>query len=206
MVNDSLKALKFSRFNLRLDKLNFIFLLKIINMVKLNTDILQIPKSPDGTFSSELLKLVFYVLTLAVYILCLVFYEVGIKNYNSNPDVSSYIFEPWFVYFMVTLSLVGYAIVIYNLKTINIGFIITSSVLLVSLVFTIVRTYYTLKPYVKDYTSIQIWSFNVFLNTVMLMLYVVQNAENFILCLICLIPLFTISILYSRIGGIIAKQ
>ena len=204
MVNDSLKALKFSRFNLRLDKLNFIFLLKIINMV-IETKLLKM-ESPDGTFSSELLKLVFYVLTLAVYILCLVFYEVGIKNYNSNPDVSSYIFEPWFVYFMLTLSLVGYAIVIYNLKTINIGFIITSSVLLVSLVFTIVRTYYTLKPYVKDYTSIQIWSFNVFLNTVMLMLYVVQNAENFILCLICLIPLFTISILYSRIGGIIAKQ
>jgi hypothetical protein len=40
----------------------------------------------------------------------------------------------------------------------------------------------------------------------MLMLYVVQNAENFILCLICLIPLFTLSMLYIRIGGIIAKQ
>jgi hypothetical protein len=160
-------------------------------MIKLNTDIL---------------KVIFYVLTLAVYILCLVFYENGIRSYYSNSDVPDYIFEPWFVYFMVTLSLVGYFIVIYNLKVINIGFIITSLVLLVSLVFTIVRTYYTLKPYVKDYTSIQIWSFNVFLNTIILMLYVVQNAENFILCLICLIPLFTLSILYSRVGGIIAKQ
>ena len=160
-------------------------------MVKLNTDIL---------------KTVFYILTLAVYILCLVFYEIGIKSYNSNPSVPSYIFEPWFVYFMITLSLVGYVIVIVNLKTINIGFIITSLVLLVSLVFTIVRTYYTLKPYVKDYTSIQIWSFNVFLNTIILMFYVIQNAQNFIICLIALVPLFTISILYSRVGGIIAKQ
>jgi hypothetical protein len=158
------------------------------------------------TLNTDILKIVFYIFTLAVYILCLVFYEVGIKHYNSNPDVPSYIFEPWFVYFMVTLSLVGYVIVIVNLKTINIGFIITSLVLLVSLIFTIVRTYYTLKPYVKDYTSIQIWSFNVFLNTIILMLYVVQNAENFILCLICLIPLFTLSILYSRVGGIVAKQ
>lgn len=155
---------------------------------------------------AKLLKVIFYILTLAVYILCLVFYEIGIKSYNSNTDVSSYIFEPVFVYFMLTLSLVGYVIVIYNLKTINIGFIITSSVLLVSLVFTIVRTYYTLKPYVKDYTSIQIWSFNVFLNTIILMFYVIQNAENFILCLICLIPLFTLSMLYIRIGGIVAKQ
>ena len=161
---------------------------------------------PDGTFSSKLLKVIFYILTLAVYICCLVFYEIGIKNYNSNKDVPSYIFEPAFVYFMITLSLVGYIIVIFNLKTINIGFIITSLVLLVSLVFTIVRTYYTLKPYIKDYTSIQIWSFNVFLNTIILMFYVIQNSENFILCLICLVPLFTISILYSRVGGIIAKQ
>jgi hypothetical protein len=155
---------------------------------------------------TNLLKVVFYILTLAVYILCLVFYEIGITNYNSNKSVPSYIFEPWFVYFMITLSLVGYVIVIYNLKTINIGFIITSLVLLVSLVFTVVRTYYTLKPFVKDYTSIQIWSFNIFLNTIILMFYVVQNAENFIICLIALVPLFTLSILYSHIGGIIANQ
>lgn len=158
------------------------------------------------TLNTELLKIVFYILTLVVYILCLVFYEVGIKSYNSNKSVPSYIFEPAFVYFMITLSLIGYVIMIYNLKVINIGFIITSLVLLVSLVFTIVRTYYTLKPYVKDYTSIQIWSFNIFLNTIILMFYVVQNAENFILCLIALVPLFTISILYSRVGSIIAKQ
>jgi hypothetical protein len=160
-------------------------------MVKINTDIL---------------KIIFYILTLAVYILCLVFYENGIRSYNSNTAVPSYIFEPWFVYFMVTLSLIGYVIVIVNLKIINIGFIITSLVLLISVVFTIVRTYYTLKPYVKDYTSIQIWSFNVFLNTIILMIYVIQNAENFVLCLIALVPLFTISILYSRVGSIIAKQ
>jgi hypothetical protein len=152
------------------------------------------------------LKFIFYILTLSVYILCLVFYELGIRNYNSNPNVPSYIFEPWFVYFMITLSLIGYIIVIYNLKNINIGFIITSLVLLVSLVFTIVRTYYTLKPFVKNYTSIQIWSFNIFLNTIILMFYVLQNSENFILCLIALVPLFTLSILYSHIGGIIAKQ
>jgi hypothetical protein len=158
------------------------------------------------TINTDILKIVFYILTLVVYICCLVFYEIGIRSYNSNSDVPSYIFEPWFVYFMVTLSLVGYVIVIINLKIINIGFIITSLVLLVSLVFTIVRTYYTLKPFVKDYTSIQIWSFNVFLNTIILMFYVLQNAENFILCLICLIPLFTLSILYSRVGSIIAKQ
>lgn len=158
------------------------------------------------TINTELLKVIFYVITLAVYICCLVFYENGIKSYNSNPQVPSYIFEPAFVYFMVTLSLIGYVIVIVNLKTINISFVITSLVLLVSLVFTIIRTYYTLKPYVKDYTSIQIWSFNVFLNTIILMFYVVQNAENFILCLICLVPLFTLSILYSRVGSIIAGQ
>ena len=152
------------------------------------------------------LKFVFYILTLAVYILCLVFYEIGIKSYTSNSKVPSYIFEPAFVYFMITLSLIGYVIVIVNLKTINLGFIITSLVLLVSLVFTVVRTYYTLKPYVKDYTSIQIWSFNIFLNTIILMFYVLQNAENFILCIICLIPLFTLSILYSRVGSIIAGQ
>lgn len=158
------------------------------------------------SIDTNILKFIFYILTLAVYICCLVFYEIGIKSYNSNPQVPSYIFEPAFVYFMITLSLIGYIIVIVNLKVINIGFVITSLVLLVSLIFTIVRTYYTLKPYVKDYTSIQIWSFNVFLNTIILMFYVVQNAENFILCLICLVPLFTLSILYSRIGGIIAKQ
>lgn len=158
------------------------------------------------SINTEILKIIFYVLTLTVYILCLVFYEIGIKSYNSNPKVPNYIFEPTFVYFMITLSLVGYVIVIVNLKTINISFIITSLVLLVSLIFTIVRTYYTLKPYVKDYTSIQIWSFNVFLNTIILMFYVIQNSENFILCIICLVPLFTISILYSRVGSIIAGQ
>jgi hypothetical protein len=152
------------------------------------------------------LKFIFYILTLSVYILCLVFYELGIRSYNSNSSVPAYIFEPAFVYFMVTLSLIGYIIVIYNLKTINIGFIITSLVLLVSLVFTIIRTYYTLKPFVKNYTSIQIWSFNIFLNTIILMFYVLQNSENFILCLIALVPLFTLSILYSHVGGIIAKQ
>jgi hypothetical protein len=158
------------------------------------------------TLNDFVLKIIFILLGLITLILCITFYQLGIHSYESNTNVPEYIFKPWFVYLILISSMVGYLVIVYSMKTINIGFAISSLVLLVSLIFCFVKTYYTLKDGVKNYTSVQIFSFNIWFNCVFLAINIVQNSNKFIYSLIALIPLVVLGSIYSHAGGIIANQ
>jgi len=158
------------------------------------------------TLSDFSLKIIFSLLGLVALALCITFYQLGIHSYPSNPNVPEYIFQPWFVYIILIASIVGYCVIVFSMKTINVGFAISSLVLLVSLVFCFIKTYYTLKEDVKNYTSIQIFAFNIWFNCIFLAVNIIQNSNRFIYSLIALVPLVVLGSLYSHTGGIIANQ
>jgi hypothetical protein len=158
------------------------------------------------TLNDFTLKIIFILLALVALALCIIFYQLGIHSYPSNSNVPKYIFEPWFVYTILIASIVGYCVIVISMKTINVGFAISSLVLLVCLVFCFIKTYYTLKEDVKNYTAIQIFAFNVWFNCIFLAINIVQNSNRFIYSLIALVPLVVLGALYNNVGGIIANQ
>jgi len=158
------------------------------------------------TLSDNVLKIIFIIFALVALGLCIMFYQMGIHSYESNPNVPEYIFKPWFVYPLLTASIVGYMVIIFSMKEINLGFIISSLVLLVSLVMCFVKIYYTLKPGAEKYTGVQIFAFNIWFNCIFIAINIVQKSNKFIYALIALVPMVVLGSLYSHAGGIIAGQ
>lgn len=150
-------------------------------------------------------QLFFFLLVLAAVIVSFVFYSIGIREFPQVPD---FIFQQWFIIGSLVIYTLGFAIVIYTYgpKLINFGFIVTSLVLLISVVFLYINMYYNLNYNPKLYSSIQFFSFNIVINSIILMVNIIFNSKSYILGVICIIPLLLAGLYYLYIASIISKS
>ena len=140
----------------------------------------------------------FLVITvLIVYILCIILYELGVSTSKSSAQVlapnllgfAPYIFDSWFVYTGLTLSLLGFIINLLLLETIPLSFIITAGVYLVSFPLLFAKFYYN---FAFPSSALNVYSFNILLNSFFCVLNVIGNSSGLKIGfgILCMIPSF----------------
>jgi hypothetical protein len=141
-----------------------------------------------------------FVITILTLISCLVIYSLGHISYDGIPE---FVFKPEFFYpyFIISLLSFAYAISINPCFT-GLGFYITFSVVIVSIIVIVYKLYY--QP-TKNSTTIQAYSFNIIFNVVILCITASIYSKNFIITILCMLPLLSLGCVLFYIGHIFSK-
>ena len=141
-----------------------------------------------------------FVIIILTLIVCLIFYSIGIRSYEGIPD---FIFKPEFFYpyFIFSLLTFSYAIAM-NSSFLGLGFYITFVVLIVSIIVIVYKLYY--QP-TKNSATIQVYSFNIIFNLVILCITASIYSKNFIITILCMLPLLSLGCVFFYIGHIFSK-
>jgi hypothetical protein len=140
----------------------------------------------------------FLVITvLIVYILCIILYELGSSSSKSSAQVlapgllgfAPYVFDSWFVYTGLTLTLFGFLLTIVLLNDIPLSFIITAGVYLVSFPLLFAKFYYN---FAFPSSALNVYTFNILLNSFFCVLNIIGNSGSLKIGLgiLCMIPSF----------------
>jgi hypothetical protein len=141
-------------------------------------------------------KLFLMGLIFIVFVLCLVLY---LYNHADNKQkaidefgdkIPGYVFDPWFVVIFLSISLLGLAYIVYHLRTLNFVFFTCAVLYLVSFVMLFVKLYFSIALHSS---AVQIFSFIIFVTSVLLVLQCVQHSNHIFYSIVCIIP----SIIYS---------
>ncbi len=147
------------------------------------------------------IKLIVIVVVAVIFTLCTVFYTQRKDGSGSQFDsIPSFTYEPWFVFPVLTLSLLGYLYVVMTNKVLALTFAINSAVLLVSVVLTFGFLYFS--P--RTGTTVQTFAFNIVVNTGILMMYVLYNSSHYISGCLALLPMFLMGGYYLYLGHLLA--
>lgn len=141
-------------------------------------------------------------ITAFVFTICTVFVSIGSSYIQQKTlNLPRTVYSDWFVFPTLIISLLGYAYVVVVSDVATVSFTLTSTVLLTSLCLLYAFVYMG----VKKGTTVQTFAFNVFLNTIFLMVNVVMNNKHYIASVIALLPMFLLSGYYLYIGHILGK-
>lgn len=141
-------------------------------------------------------KLFLMGLIFIVFILCIVLY---LYNYADNKQkvidefgnkIPGYVFDPWFVIIFLVLSLLGLAYIVYHLRELNFAFFACAVLYLVSFVMLFVKLYFSVALHSS---AVQIFSFIIFITSVLMVLQCVQHSNHIFYSIVCIIP----SIVYA---------
>jgi hypothetical protein len=155
-------------------------------------------------------KLVAIAIIYFVAILCIIFYAGGnrgdrdeiAKEYQIPPVT----FESWFCIGYLAISLLGFGYAMLNVEILSISFLLPATVMLVSLVILYIKLYFSLTTGIGNYTEVQTFAFNVLVNSVVLIIYIVLTSKRFISATLAMLPMIGIGIYFLYIGHLIAKN
>jgi hypothetical protein len=138
--------------------------------------------------STEYRRLFITIATVIVYFICLALYELGSNNpVGSRPQdyvatvapellaFAPYVFSQWFVVGGLTLSLGGFLICIWFFETIELSFILTAGVYLVSFPMLFAKFYFSLS---FPSSALNVYTFNILLNSFFTLLNLLGNAKG----------------------------
>jgi hypothetical protein len=141
--------------------------------------------------------------------LCLVFFAIGnvgtrdeiAKEYN----IPSVTFEAWFAVGDLAFALLGFAYAMFNVNILSVSFLLPATVMLVSLVILYVKLYFSLKTGLTNYTEVQTFAFNILVNSVALIIYIVLTSKRFISATLAMLPMVGFGLYFLYIGHLIAQ-
>jgi len=144
-----------------------------------------------------------------VSVLCIVFYAIGnvgtrddmTKEYDIPPST----FEAWFSVGILAIVLVGFSYAMFNVKIMTISYLLPATIALVSLVLLYVKLYFSLKPGLTKYKEVQTFAFNVFVNSLVLIIYTLLTSKRYISATLAIFPLFGLSIYFLYVGHLLAQ-
>jgi hypothetical protein len=138
--------------------------------------------------STEYRRLFITIATVIVYFICLTLYELGSNNpVGSRPQdyvatlapellaFAPYVFSQWFVVGGLTLSLGGFLVVLWFFENIELGFIITAGVYLVSFPLLFAKFYFSLS---FPSSALNVYTFNILLNSFFTLMNLLGNAKG----------------------------
>lgn len=144
-----------------------------------------------------------------VAIICTIFYAIG--NVNTRDEIAkehqipAITFNAAFALGILYFSLLCFIYAIFNLDVSTIGVIFPSVVLLVSIVVLYIKLYRSLKTGDVKFTDVQTFTFNIFINTIILMINTLLSSQRFITSTLALFPLLGMSIYFLYIGHLLAE-
>ena len=137
-----------------------------------------------------------------VFAICATFASIGTSYKQAKAlGLPRSVYSDWFIFPTLVLSLTGYAYVVSVSNIATFPFLMTSTVLLISLCLLYGFVYMG----VKKGTTVQTFAFNVFINTIILMFNVLFNNKNYISSVIALLPMFLLSGYYLYVGHILGS-
>jgi hypothetical protein len=176
------------------------------------------PSSPvrktllDKTFETksyqQYMQWILLAVVFAVYITCLVLY---LTNYTDVRDAvethfnftSSFLYKPWFVILLLTLSMLGLLYVIRHLKTFILPilflFVVFFTFFILSFIFT-----YNKVPTQQSATP-QIMSAIGFVALVLITIFIIPYVKNPFFSLVCLLPTYFLLINGIYLGGVMNR-
>jgi hypothetical protein len=161
--------------------------------------------------STEYRRLFITIATLIVYFVCLTLYELGSNNpIGSRPQdyaatlapellaFAPYVFSQWFVVGGLTLSLGGFLTCVWFFENIELSFILTAGVYLVSFPLLFAKFYFSLS---FPSSALNVYTFNIVLNSFFTLLNLLGNAKGsgrsysvyIFFGILCLLPSFAFS-------------
>ena len=141
-------------------------------------------------------KLFLMGLIFVTFILCIVLY---LYNYADNKQkainefgdsIPGYVFDPWFVIIFLVISFLGLAYIVYHLRELTFAFFACAVLYLVSFVMLFVKLYFSIALHSS---AVQIFSFIIFVTSVLMVLQCVQYSNHIFYSIVCIIP----SVIYS---------
>lgn len=150
------------------------------------------------------------VIVVIVMVLCTSFYAVGNvgtrdqleKDYQLPPLTFDFVFALGTLYF----SLGCFIYVLFNIDISSIALILPSTVMLTSFVLLYVKLYFSLKVGDVNYTEVQTFAFNIFVNAIILILNTLLTTKKFIKTTLAMFPILLMSIYFLYIGHLVAKN
>ena len=147
---------------------------------------------------------------VVVMALCTVFYAIGnvgtrdqlTKDYQLPSITFNFVFALGDLY----LVLFCFIYVIYTIDISSISFILPVTVMLVSFVMLYIKLYFSLKTGDVNYTEVQTFAFNIFVNAAIIIINVVLTSKRFISATIAMLPMIFVSLYFLYIGHQIAKN
>ena len=149
------------------------------------------------------------VVVFAVYIVCLVLYLVNYTDVRDAVEThfnftSSFLYKPWFVILLLTLSMLGLLYVVRNLKTyifpILFLYIVFFTFSILSFVFIYNKT-----PTKKSATP-QIMSVIAIVSLILLTILIVPYLHNPFFGIVCLFPIYFLTISQVYLGGVMNRE
>ena len=147
------------------------------------------------------------VIAFVIFIICLVFfwYNAGdqkilaVAEFGSK--VPSVMFNGWFVVLFLIASLLGFAFIVRNTQHLNFAFFMCAILYLVSFVFVFTYLYMSIKLYSA---TVQIFSFILFVTSVLLILQVVMQGTKYpLFSIIAILPSVIFSGFALYTGGVL---
>ena len=148
------------------------------------------------------------IVVFAVYITSLVLYLV---NYTEVRDAvethfdftSSFLYKPWFVILLLTLSMLGLLYVVRHLKTYILPIVFLFAVFFTFFVLTFVFVYF--KAPTQQSATPQIMAVIAFIALVLLTILIVPYMKNSFFSLACLLPTYFLVISGIYLGGVMNR-
>jgi hypothetical protein len=176
------------------------------------------PSSPvrktllDKTFETknyqQYMQWILLAVVFAVYITCLVLY---LTNYTKVRDAvethfdftSSFLYKPWFVILLLTLSMLGFLYVIRHLRTFILPILFLFAVLFTFFILSFIFTYN--KVPTQQSATPQIMSAIGFIALVILTIFIVPYVKNPFFSLVCLLPTYFLLVNGIYLGGVMNR-
>ena len=166
----------------------------------------------DKTFETKsyqnYMQWILLVVVFAVYIVCLVLYLVNYTDVRDAVEThfnftSSFLYKPWFVILLLTLSMLGLLYVIRNLKTYILPIVFLFAVFFTFFVLTFVFVYF--KAPTQQSATPQIMAVIAFIALVLLTILIVPYMKSSLFSLACLLPTYGLVICGIYLGGVMNR-
>ena len=149
-------------------------------------------------------------IVVLVMMICTVFYAIGnvgtrdqlAEDYQLPPLTFNFVFALGDLY----LALFCFIYVIFNIDVSSISVIFPSAVMLTSFVILYIKLYFSLKVGDVNFKEVQTFAFNIFVNSIILIINAVLTSKRFITTAIAMLPILGMSLYFLYIGHLIANN
>lgn len=166
-------------------------------------------KMVDKRSYDNTMKWVFMIAVIAIYITCLVLYLINYTDVQAAVDAhfnftSSFLYKPWFVIILLTLVMLGLLYIVRCVKCFTIPIFVLMVVFLVF--FTLMFIFVYNKVPTKQSATPQIMAVVAFVALVLLTIMIVPYAKHPLYSLMCLAPVYFLTIVGIVLGGVLNRE